>query len=682
MKKLNVIDLFGTTFRFSTFGESRFHTWLGLFLSVVLYAFIASFIGVFGLDLFNRSNPKIITEGVRPLNYTREIMSTKNFTFAWRLEDESGTLFDYEGILYPAIEYVAYERNPKTGELDGLPVRHFKPTRCNETLSPDSLFNKGRNISNWYCLDFSKNDMNMGGFWDGDFVYYFTIYVYYCKDNNAKKGPCTSLNDLKQLLIKKNRIYFSILYPDFFFEPNNLVTPLRYQYVNYYNTLSANLPKIDRVFFKTVEAEDDQDLLFTKFVHHEQKAFDKFSFDFSIKLDDDFNDKSLGTDLYSMVLYYSKGRDKFIRTFMKLQDLAALVGGFMQVMLIAGKVLCQHYNSYQRNITLINEIFEFDESALEQNQNSDKNVLKMLGIKTDNNEKSSGIVDSQTVIKLKPSLIPDKNLDEKDKIGSNFNSTQNLQSVLSVQSEAQDFKTEQHLEVDNHKKIIATELKTLSGFAPGKGSNKNVKKLLSETNVSNLKKGATSISEFGTYSNMNKRKTDFLSEISLESEEKLKKGYLNEPIKQNDEFSIGLCLYIQKLCCRKGLKKKDKKQVSMYEFALTFLMDKLDITSYMNVLNHIDKMQFLNYNETQKYCFKCMKKPNLMDEKEMALYELKYTKDEENHNDSKDLNLLKYFVMKFQEDMLDQTDEMLFDLLETKFKNVVKNHVNNELKEN
>ncbi len=47
---------------------------------------------------------------------------------------------------------------------------------------------------------------------------------------------------------------------------------------------------------------------------------------------------------------------------MKLQDLAATAGGFMQLIFIIGKVLNSHFNSYQRNITLINQLFEFKEN--------------------------------------------------------------------------------------------------------------------------------------------------------------------------------------------------------------------------------------------------------------------------------------------------------------------------------
>ncbi len=45
---------------------------------------------------------------------------------------------------------------------------------------------------------------------------------------------------------------------------------------------------------------------------------------------------------------------------MKLTDLAASLGGIMQVTLVIGKIFTSQYNSYQRTITLINKMFEFN----------------------------------------------------------------------------------------------------------------------------------------------------------------------------------------------------------------------------------------------------------------------------------------------------------------------------------
>ncbi len=359
MKNLNWLDIFGTTFKFTTFKDSKFHTGIGQFLSFTTYILVGSFIGVFGLDLFNRSNPRIISEKVKPLEYTNFTINPNNFTFAWTIEDDYG-YFNFSKKLFPKIRYRRTIRNNKTGTLEKVREDVLDNSRCNSETVKDQKFLDQFNANHWHCFDFKGNDMTMGGFWDGKFMSYIYLYLYYCPDDDQNSPDCLNLSDLKNLLMKQS-LYLSIIYPEFYFDPNNLENPLRYQYKTTYNQISINIIKKERVFIKPIHADDDQNLLVTKFNKYSQLAFSRFNNDFSFKNDADYEDNTKSTKLYSLVLYFEKDGDKFSRTFMKLQDLAATVGGFMQLIFVAGKILCSYYNSYQRNIRLINELFEFNE---------------------------------------------------------------------------------------------------------------------------------------------------------------------------------------------------------------------------------------------------------------------------------------------------------------------------------
>ena len=243
--------------------------------------------------------------------------------------------------------------------LNKIKQIYFESETCNENNVHDPAFKEGRNLANYNCIDFKKYNLTMGGFWDGEFVIKIEIKIFHC-DQNDRKKKCSSLQDLKKYLIQDDKLYFSIFYPEFFFEPNNLIDPLRYQYVNYYNQMSVNLWKKDRIFFKEVNLNDDQNLLLTEIKQDKIHAADKIGQDYVLKFDGDFTDK-VTSEVYSMVIYLSKGGDKFTRRFMKLQDLAATVGGFMQIVFIIGKILCAYFNKYERNISLFNQLFDFKE---------------------------------------------------------------------------------------------------------------------------------------------------------------------------------------------------------------------------------------------------------------------------------------------------------------------------------
>ncbi len=271
---------------------------------------------------------------------------------------------------YVTIPYQRFERNNETHQFEEK-ITYLQPELCNEENVYDPQFKKNRDLSKWYCIDFKKYNMVMGGFWGTDFVYYFRIHVSYCQDLSMKnKSNCRPFELIKKDLGKSNKLYFSILYPEFYFEPNNLHNPVKYQHKNYYNQITKNLIKTDRIYFKSVQFEDDKNLISTEYKKSNITAFDRFWDEQDLKTDEDYLNP-LNSILFTNIIYFSKGGDKYIRSYMKLQDLAATVGGFMQLIFVFGKILCSQYNSYERNITLFNEIFDFEEESLYKQEKTD-----------------------------------------------------------------------------------------------------------------------------------------------------------------------------------------------------------------------------------------------------------------------------------------------------------------------
>ncbi len=67
---------------------------------------------------------------------------------------------------------------------------------------------------------------------------------------------------------------------------------------------------------------------------------------------------------------------------------------------------------------------------------------------------------------------------------------------------------------------------------------------------------------------------------------------------------------------------KEIEKVKIYEFALEYVKNKLDITSYITYMETVDKIKLFTYNEAQNIAFNNLKKPNLYNQEEMTLFEL------------------------------------------------------------
>ncbi len=187
------------------------------------------------------------------------------------------------------------------------------------------------------------------------------------------------------------------------------------------------------------------------------------------------------------------------------------------------------------------------------------------------------------------------------------------------------------------------------------------------------------------FKSMKERKTfadlNFLTssqEISIRS-----KIIENEAEKKSskEQFGLGLCLFLKKSLFKKFLSPEEKEKVEIYNFALEYVQNKLDITSYMNYLDSVDKLKLLNYNEIQNYTLSNLKKPNLLNKEERELFDLEIIQDdshfqkksEEDITCEKKLRLVKYFLRRLKDDSFEDVDKKLFDILEPRLKMIILN---------
>ena len=365
-KMLKGLDLFGTTFEFTIFGFRKFHSPVSIFLSIIFYTLTVSFTIVFGLDLINRKNPIVMTEIQNPINYTDFTLDSKKLTFAWRLENNDAITINYTGLIYPKLVYHNFQKfSNGTWDMDRFKV--LDAEQCNSEFVTDKKFIDKFNLADWNCIDFSRHNISLGGYWDSTFVKYLELKLYYCPDGDLKSPLCTPIEALKESTSGAKKMFFSCIFPIHYFEPNNLNVPLGYEYYNYFTTLSANLQKMERLYLKNAYLDDDQGYFIKESNKSQQVSFEKFQNDVIFKPDNLLVDKIADPNIYSFIIYFSKTKEKYYRTYMKIQELAAFVGGFIKIVIVAGEILSELYNRYQINIKLINELFEFNENYKNNN---------------------------------------------------------------------------------------------------------------------------------------------------------------------------------------------------------------------------------------------------------------------------------------------------------------------------
>jgi hypothetical protein len=355
------LDIFGRKINFLFKTQNSFKTCLGGIFTICSLLLIILFSFIIGGDFYYGTNPNINYETVVPRNYSLPLsLNTNNFLLAWRIEYYRKNFLDLNKnkILWPITRHFSYKRNSS----DNLVlIKHEEiPTRkCNTQNAKIKDFTENYDIEEWYCLDWTTGNYTLGGFFDGDYVDAFQTQLYMCEGGAAysKLNPnCTKIEEYEEFEKQNNKIQISIMYPHYFFVTEDLEDPLKLYYKNYYNYLSEKTFRIDRLFFQMVNLLDDQGIIF----EHNYKDTEISFFD--MQSDSNFNKIIEGgsSQIYEFNIYMEKSSLNIKRSFMKLHDLYAKLGGIIKIILVLFSALNGFFNFYAFQIEVLKEIFTLE----------------------------------------------------------------------------------------------------------------------------------------------------------------------------------------------------------------------------------------------------------------------------------------------------------------------------------
>ena len=273
---------------------------------------------------------------------------------------------------------------------------------CNEDDFPDDEENfKNLGLANNFCLDESENIFQLEGFWDEPYMSFVTIEMAFCS-NDSINNSCKSPEEIMSILNGKT---FNIYYNDIFLNINNYENPYNSIIVNDYQYIDPSFKKTADYYFQNIEINSDEGLVFSQINVLEEVAFVSHNYDFYTRK----NDQNV---FFSMSIYSDNKTKKILRTYLKVQDLLAKMGGIMQSFLFLGYIFIHFEYSLLLKNTILNALYSFKKP-----KKSNKNK------KTTKNETA----------KIIPKITLNKNEDENKNCGF----TQQIQKVMMIQNKDQ-----------------------------------------------------------------------------------------------------------------------------------------------------------------------------------------------------------------------------------------------------
>ena len=359
---LSQIDMYGSKFHFRVFKDNKSISQLGGFMTILTMLILGVFLYLFGQDFFYKKNPQVTKSGILPAHYSKVDLNKEKIIVPWRIEDISSLPVDPTGILYPRIYYYTAEKNPETAELENIRTEYLDYYQCNITdLNTNQT---GLKIDNYYCFDLTNKPI--GGYWDGEFVYYLEIQLYFCPEGKVvgEENNCTDIEILNQHLNNENPWYFSIYFPTHQFQPEEYDDPVKIHYAVHFTQIDPVNRKNDRLYFNEIQLIDDKGLIFESKKQCNFWVAEKLTQESVYYPEKRLIEKGQSSKIYTMNVYGTLEKILYTRIYDKLYDVLAVVGGFSQIVIMAFRTFCEYFNMIKMKTNLINSSFYFDKYEL------------------------------------------------------------------------------------------------------------------------------------------------------------------------------------------------------------------------------------------------------------------------------------------------------------------------------
>ncbi|KAL4494501.1 hypothetical protein ABPG72_004403 [Tetrahymena utriculariae] len=349
-------------------GVDKHKTTCGGITSILI--FITMFIQIISIfqTLIFRLNPEVVynqeyVDGVEIFSLNSNI-----FEFAIGMEDANFKHFIDEEVYYMNAAQVISIRNNETNQAD-YHYYNFTLERCTKDnfqnpLTQDYFLRQP--YENLFCIPRNKTSLQIGGDFD---LYYFAsiqIKIYRCVGSKCKNA---SNPDYYQQYFKQPQ--FAMYFTDALVDPTskNPITPIGR---DLFFTSSQTLQQYITVFMVKNEINSQEGVILSNEVKHSGLSFSQYQQQSLIKENDD-------NLMYQIDLRLEKKKqNKWQRKYLTLSQGISQIGGIYQALVALGCLFLFPLSQFQLNRKLMNQIFSFENSSLEESKKNRKSISQKV----------------------------------------------------------------------------------------------------------------------------------------------------------------------------------------------------------------------------------------------------------------------------------------------------------------
>lgn len=341
----NLIDFCSAGVQLRLNGNTRHTSNLGGFVSLLVLLAVLFLIFYLGLDIVLKEKPRLIISEVEQNEPTQYNLTSKDFMFGFKIVDSFNEVVKYENFIDVIIMNSIGVKNADVSEGQ---------SPFNKTDTVYSVFDSCDNIQDYKELNLSttlktfkcpKNfSMLFGGDFSDDKYATLDFLVRPCRG----KPTCKTQEELKTFVDRG--LFLVIYYRDNLIDPKKADSPIQITHSPLLIGLS-DLLQLDLYFYyKNLEVKSDFGFLFEDLKYTNTYKYDSKETVY----------RSRGSKYFLWgTMYLTKKSTTFERRYLKVQEIAANIGGLFKFLWIAGIIFMYPVSTKSINVDLMNEMFHF-----------------------------------------------------------------------------------------------------------------------------------------------------------------------------------------------------------------------------------------------------------------------------------------------------------------------------------
>ncbi len=346
-------DTFGSTIELQFEKQAKYNTIFGGILTIITYALTIALIISLCESLVFKDNPRT-NSSILYKKYMPQIHLEKDdikFGIGYYTSSVQ-EFYDPRYFTYTFRKFILDKR-------DGFSITKpsIKSTECKNLekfwVSPRYNFTdlaKSNQMDNFFCFQ-NQNHTAEGSFSENYFEN-FQVDMYRCKNSTKEKPSNTTCVSDEEINTKLLGGFFEFIYVNKYIDTTDFENPVKEYMETYFITTDPFNSRFVDIYFKTVNITTDIGLVF------EDKRSKKYvMYDYTREQSDINSAKS---KIVSFFINSSKNYLQVNRSYFKLTDMAAIVGGIFNVYMVVGEKLSKFFSEDQIKIKILNTLFFFD----------------------------------------------------------------------------------------------------------------------------------------------------------------------------------------------------------------------------------------------------------------------------------------------------------------------------------